>query len=95
MEKRRRCGWLDKSERGEERVVWASRETGAGGERVSTTQCPVSAITGDSRAALEAWLATLRLGGAGELERLPARRVDEWLTLTVEREAAEKQRNGD
>ncbi|MEZ5365153.1 MAG: hypothetical protein R2748_23205 [Bryobacterales bacterium] len=55
----------------------------------------MSAITGDSRAALEAWLATLRLGGAGELERLPARRVDEWLTLTVEREAAEKQRNGD
>ncbi|MCB9385103.1 MAG: hypothetical protein H6509_10835 [Bryobacterales bacterium] len=95
MEKRRRCGWLDENERGEERVVWASRETGARGERVSTTECPVSAISGESRAAVEGWLAELRIGTVGEVERRPARTVDAWLTLAVEKEAAERQRDGD
>ena len=94
MEARRRCGWLSEDERGEERVVWVSRHGNGRGERISTSECPVSVISGESRAALEEWAAVRRLGSAGELTAKPARTVDAWLTLDTERAALEEKNDG-
>jgi hypothetical protein len=52
-------------------------------------------VSGESRAAVEEWLAARRLGGSRDLQALPARTVEAWLALEVEREAAERQRDGD
>ena len=72
-----------------------SRGKDARGERVATTECPVSSISGASRAAVEEWLAVRRLGGLRDLASTPARAVDAWLALEVEREGAERHRDGD
>ena len=94
LEVRRRCGWLDKRERGEERVVWVSRRANGRGERVSTSECPVSMVSGESRAALEEWLAQRRIGGSADPREVPARTLDAWVTLDVEREAMEANSDG-
>lgn len=72
-----------------------SRKADARGERVAATECPVSLISGASRIAVEEWLAGRRLGKHGDLGREPARKVDAWLTLEVEREALEAKGDGD
>jgi hypothetical protein len=95
LEARRRCGWLDEERRGAEKVVWVSRGKDARGERMATTECPVSLVSGTSRAVLDEWLAAGRLGGPRDLHALPARTVEAWLALEVERETAERHRDAD
>lgn len=67
--------------------MWVSRRAGGNGERVSTDECPVSLVTGASRAAVDEWVARSRIGYHGDLRGMPAKTVDSWLTLDVEREA--------
>jgi hypothetical protein len=78
-----------------ERVVWVSRQAGTRGERVSTTECPVSLISGESLAAVEEWLAVRRLGGPLDVGARPARTIDAWLALEAEREGLETNSNAD
>ena len=74
-------------------MVWASRRANARGDRVAANECPVSLISGDSRAAVEEWLVRRRIGGGGWSLNDPARQVDAWLALENELESMEA--NGD
>jgi hypothetical protein len=73
---------------GDGRVVWLA------GREVSTTECPVSYVTGASVASLEDFYAHEALGAGSDLEAWPARRVDAFLVLKAERKKAEAERRG-
>ena len=76
-------------------MVWVSRHAATRGERVSTTECPVSLISGESRAAVEEWVAVRRLGGLSDVSARPARTIDAWLVLEAEREGLETNSDAD
>ena len=69
-------------------MVWLA------GREVSTTECPVSYVTGASRAWLEDFYAQEALGAGSDLEAWPARRVDAFLVLKAERKKTEAERRG-
>lgn len=69
--------------------MWAGRRANSRGERVAADECPVSLITGGSRAALEEWWTLRRLGGVRFSAAEAARKVDAWLTLESELETLE------
>jgi hypothetical protein len=82
LEAKRRCGFLPLAARGEPRIVWARKSA-------QTSECPKSAITGESMALLEEFLVHRRLGIAVSLE-MPARKVDAFLILQGEMEREER-----
>ena len=64
--------------------VWVSRLGRLGERRVSSETCPVSSVTGESRAVVEMFLADRRLNVRGPVSDLPARTVDAMLVLKRE-----------
>lgn len=64
--------------------VWVSRLGRPGEPRVSSETCPVSSVTGESRAWVESFWAEKRLGARTPVWSLPARTVDALLALERE-----------
>ena len=84
MERRRRCGWLGLASETDGGPVWVSRLGRPGEPRVSSEMCPVSSVTGESKALVEMFWAERRLGATGPVWDLPARTVDALLVLERE-----------
>jgi hypothetical protein len=80
LEKKRNCGWLGA---GDGRVVWLA------GRDVTTTECPVSYLTGESVAFLEDFYANEAIGGGGSVWQWPARKVEAFVVLRAEQRKAE------
>ena len=66
-----------------------------GQQRLALAECPVSAITGESVAFVEDFLAHLAMPSGADAVNWPARRVDAFSTLHWELTELEKQRNGE
>lgn len=66
--------------------MWVSRMGRSGEPRVSSETCPVSLVTGESKAFVEMFWAQRRLGERGRIWELPARIADALSVL--EREMA-------
>jgi hypothetical protein len=76
LEEKRRCGWLPEERRGPSRVVWVRA-------RVSAEECPTSLVTPQSLEWLEKFH-VWKFAGGRELDRLPAKDVDAFVTLEKE-----------
>ena len=63
-------------------------------DRVATTECPVSYVTGESLALLEDFYAHEVLAKSEELLSWPARRVDAFVVLKAELRKVENEANG-
>jgi hypothetical protein len=82
LEKKRRCGFLPESERGEPRLVWARKSAQA-------DECPKSLVTGESLALVEEFFIRRQLRMADTLE-MAARKVDAFIILRREMEREER-----
>lgn len=76
LEGARRCGWIDESQRGLRRVVWARG-------RATADECPTSFVTPQSAAWVESFLAWKRNSTMDILIR-EAREADAFLLLDAE-----------
>jgi hypothetical protein len=76
LERRRRCGWLGETQRGDTQVIWARG-------RISVASCPTSYITPESVALIEEFQAW-KLIGATDMYRMPARLVETIFVLENE-----------
>lgn len=67
-----------------ERIVWLWQSEAQPEDRVATTECPVSYVSGESMALLEDFYAQHALGGKRDVLDWPARRVDAFALLRGE-----------
>ncbi|MCG8650845.1 MAG: hypothetical protein MI861_13485, partial [Pirellulales bacterium] len=68
------------------KTVWLSRLAFRGEPRVSSTECPVSVVSGESAAWVQLFLASERFGDASALKERPAREVEAMALLEAERQ---------
>lgn len=73
MDQTRRCGFLEREQRGEAHVVWARGN-------VSTDECPKSYISADSLYYLERF-AVWRAFGNSQTDELPAKEAEALIIL--------------
>lgn len=66
-----------------------------GERRVSSTECPVSYVTGESRSFLEEFLSERKLGGDALTVDRPARVVDAFVVLAKEVELVKEGARGE
>jgi hypothetical protein len=66
-----------------------------GGRRLSLSECPVSAISGESVALIEDFLAQLMFPSPIDVRRWPARRVDAFALLYRELREIEGQKDAE
>ena len=85
---------METEREGEGRIVWAWQSEGRSEDRVATTECPVSYVSGESMAFLEDFYAHQALGGGEKILEWPARRVDAFALLKAELKKAEHEANG-
>ncbi len=76
LEKRRRCGWENITERGNAAPVWARKG-------IALMECPKSYITPESVTLVEEFFARRRFGGI-EFDKLSARQADAFTILENE-----------
>ncbi len=81
-------------ERSENRIVWLWQGQGRTQDRVATTECPVSFVTGESLAFVEDFYTCQTLGGAPDVLGWAARRVDAFVELRAELKKTELEANG-
>ena len=75
-------------------VVWLRQSRTQREDAVAITECPVSFVTGESLALVEDFYAHELLGGAPEIARWPARRVDAFALLKGELRKVELETHG-